>query len=96
MRNRILLLLLLLALLAPVAMLTAQSSSSGYVMQRFVLVGGGSAESSGYKTTAVIGQASVGQASSANYKISSGFLAPIGNTSTKSFPIWIPVVIDNQ
>ncbi len=75
MRMRNLLLIVLGLLLITVRVVGAQSSAN-YVMQRFVIVGGGSADSANYAVTSVFGQATTDVVASPNYKVSGGFLFP--------------------
>ncbi len=75
MLKRKLLLLVPGLLLISVGMVSAQSSAN-YVMQRFVMVGGGSADSANYAVASVFGQPATDVVNSANYKVSAGFLRP--------------------
>lgn len=82
--QRRLLLLVFVLLLIPVGMVSSQSSAS-FVSHRFVMLGGGTADSAGYSVTTVIGQPATDITSSASYKVSGGFLQPHGrpaNTAT--------------
>ena len=89
--QRRLLLLVLVLLLTSVGMASARSSTN-YVLQRSVTLGGGSADSAEYSVTAVIGQPATGVASSANFKISAGFLHPQGQNSGIDYQLWLPLV----
>ena len=84
--QRKLLLFALVLLLIPVGMVAAQSSTN-YVMQRFVVVGGGSADSASFSVTSVIGQPATDVVSSSNYKVSGGFLYPSADSR-----IWLPTI----
>ncbi len=87
MMKRRLLLIALVVLLISVGLAVAQSSSN-FVMQRFVMVSGGTAESAQYKVNAVIGQPATGVVNGANYKGSIGFLFP-----ESRFELYLPLVI---
>ena len=90
-----LVLLALVLLVLPVGMVAAQSSSS-YVMQRFVMVGGSSAESASFSVTSVIGQSATDVVNSSNYKVSGGFLQPLLSLlqeSPSNEKIWLPLVL---
>lgn len=85
--QRKLLLFALALLLISVGMVAAQSSTN-YVMQRFVMMSGGSAKSAHYTVTSVIGQPFTDVADSAHYKVSAGFLHP-----KSDFYVWLPIII---
>lgn len=87
MRQRKLLLLLLVLLLISVGLAAAQSSTN-YVLQRFVIAGGGASDSPNYTVTSVIGQQDTDVADSANYSVSAGFLHPL-----RPYSVWLPVVV---
>ena len=97
--KRALLILLFVLALIPVGAVFGQSSSANFVTQRFVIGAGDSAESTNYKLSSVIGQATTDHAASSNFKVSSGFLTPgasiptsIGLASSASqslLPFWI-------
>ena len=82
-----LVLLALLLLLIPVGLALGQSSAS-FIVQRFTLVGGGSADSASYKVTSVIGQPATGSVDSAGYQVTAGFLQP----GPEYQDIWLPLV----
>lgn len=86
------LLLALLLLLITVGMVAAQSSTN-FIVQRFVLAGGGSAQSANYGVSSVIGQPATDTASSPNFKVSAGFLYPIGQSPAYGRKIWLPVIV---
>ena len=90
MMQRKLLLFALVLLLIPVGMVAAQSSTN-YAMQRFVVVGGGSADSASFSVTSVIGQPATDVVNSSNYRVSGGFLYPIRQDSR--FRVWLPLVL---
>jgi hypothetical protein len=89
--QRKLLLLALVLLLLPVGMVAAQSSTS-FEMQRFVTVGGGSADSANYKVTSVIGQPVTDVAESSNYRVSGGFLLRLTQVAGLDLETWLPLV----
>jgi len=76
MMRRKLVFLVLVLLLISVGIVVA-SSSANYVMQRFVMAGGGSANSVNYTVTSVIGQQATDIVDSSNYSVSAGFLHPL-------------------
>ncbi len=80
--------LLVLALLLISVGLAAAGSSTNYSVQRFVLSGGGTANSANYQVTTVIGQPAAGIANSSNYQVTAGFLSP------PAFPygVWLPLI----
>lgn len=84
--------LLLVLLLVSVGIVVAQSSAN-YVVQRFVVAGGGLAESVNYKVNAAIGQPVTDVADSSNYKVSGGFLYPFQQNPNFHNKIWLPVII---
>ena len=88
-----LLLLSLVLLLIPVGVVAAQSSTN-YVTQRFVIVGGGLADSASFSVTSVIGQPATGVVNSSNYKVSGGFLYPFLQQSPPGPDkrMWLPVI----
>ena len=85
--KRKLLLLVLVLLLISVGLVAAQSSTN-YVMQRFVMMSGGAADSANYTVTSVIGQPATEVVVSANHKVSAGFLQP-----GSDFMVYLPVVV---
>lgn len=90
MKHRKLLLLALVLLLIPVGIASAYPSAN-YTTQRFVIMGGGSADSASFSVVSVIGQPATDVAVSANYKVSAGFLFPIRQVS--GYRIWLPIVL---
>ena len=82
------LLFLVLALLLISVGLAAAQSSANYVMERFVMISGGSANSANYQVDAVIGQPATGVVVSSNHKVSSGFLYPDAN-----YEVWLPLIL---
>ena len=89
--QRRLLILAFVLVLMPAGMASARSLTTD-ISQRFVTLGGGSADSAGYSVTAVIGQPATGVASSANFKTSAGFLYPQGQDSVIDYQLWLPLV----
>ncbi len=91
--QRKLLLLALVLLLMPVGLVAAQSSTN-YVTQRFVIVGGGSADSASFSVTSVIGQPATDIVNSSNYKVSGGFLHPFlpPQSSSSGKKTWLPII----
>lgn len=83
-------LLALLLLLTPVG-IAAGHSSTTHVSPRVVMVGGGSAHSASFSVTAVIGQPATDAAASANYKVSGGFLFPLGQAANDK-QLWLPMI----
>lgn len=77
--------------LIPIGVVVAQSSTS-YVTQRYVLAGGGSANSANFAVVSVIGQTTTDVAGSSNFKVSGGFLHPRKTTSSSPKGIWLPVI----
>jgi hypothetical protein len=84
------LLLAIVLLLIPVGVVAAYSSAN-YTTQRYVIMGGGLADSANFSVASVIGQPATDVAVSANYKVSSGFLFPIGRNT--GFRVWLPIVL---
>ena len=81
-------LFLILLLVVSVGIVAAQSSSN-FVVQRHAINSGGVADSANYRVTSVIGQQATDMGGSANFKVSAGFLHPLGAKST----VYLPVVI---
>jgi hypothetical protein len=81
-------LVLALALLLISAGIVAAQSSSNFIMQRFVMVGGSSADSSNYSVTSVFGQPATGVFNSGSYEVTAGFLHP-----QQGYKVWVPVVL---
>jgi hypothetical protein len=81
-------LLLILALLLISAGVVAAQSSSNFILERFVMVGGSSADSTNYAVTSVFGQPATGVFNSGSYEVTAGFLQP--NQQSK---LWIPVML---
>jgi hypothetical protein len=92
MMQRKLVLLVLVLLLITVGIVVAQSSAN-FIVQRFVVAGGGSAESANYAVTSVIGQPDTDVVDSSNYKVSAGFLHPLQHDSGDDNKIWLPVLL---
>ncbi len=90
--HRKLVLLVLVLLLISVGIVVAQSSAN-FIVQRFVVAGGGSAESANYAVTSVIGQPDTDVVDSSNYKVSAGFLHPLQQGSGLSETIRLPVIL---
>lgn len=90
--HRKLVLLVLVLLLISVGIVVAQSSAN-FIVQRFVVAGGGSAESANYAVTSVIGQPDTDVVDSSNYKVSAGFLHPLQQGSSSSETIRLPVIL---
>ena len=88
--KRKLIILALLVLLIPFTSVEAYSSAN-YNNHRFVVVGGDSASSSSFSGTIVIGQPATGVGTSSNYKVTVGFLHPVGRNHT--FITWLPVLL---
>ena len=86
---------LLLLLLIPVGIVAAESSSSSYVLQRSVMVGGGSADSAGFSVTSVIGQPATDVTNSSSFKVSGGFLFPVSQAAPAPSDerTWLPIVL---
>ncbi len=82
--------LFLFLLLIPVGMVAAYASAN-FTTQRFVIVGGGLSDSANFSVTSVIGQQATDLANSTNYKVSGGFLFPIGNYLSQE--IYLPFVM---
>lgn len=89
--QRKLLILALVLLLLPVGIGVAQSSSN-FVMQRFAMIGGGSADSANYMVTSVIGQPVTAVVDSSDYQVSAGFLIPRQRDSVLEEKIWLPMI----
>lgn len=89
--QRRLLLITFLLLLVPGSVATAQSSTS-FVIQRSVMVGGGSADSASYSVTTSIGQPVTDVVTSSSYKVSSGFLVPYEKKASTDNQLWLPIV----
>lgn len=85
--KRKLLLLVFALLLISVGMVTANSSSN-YILERFVMMSGGSANSANYQVDAVIGQTATGAVVSSNHKVTAGFLYP-----DSSYEVWLPLIL---
>ncbi|MGB3717733.1 MAG: hypothetical protein WA996_25200 [Candidatus Promineifilaceae bacterium] len=92
MMQRKLVLLVLVLLLISVGIVVAQSSTN-YIVQRFVVTGGGSAESANYTVTSVIGQPATDVVDSSNYRVSAGFLHPLQHDSGFDNKTWLPVIL---
>lgn len=90
--QRKLVLLVLVLLLISVGIVVAQSSAN-FIVQRFVVAGGGAADSANYALTSVIGQPVTDVVNSPNYKVSAGFLHPLQQDSGLSETIWLPMVL---
>ena len=88
--QRKLLLLALVLLLISVGIVVAQSSTN-YILQRSVMISGGSADSANYSVTSVIGQPATGVVDSSNYRVSAGFLQPLQQGS--GYSVWLPVIL---
>lgn len=71
--------------------MVAARSSPQYNTQRFVVVGGGAANSASFSVNSVIGQPTTDVVNSASYKVSGSFLYPIGKNS--DFKVWLPVIL---
>ena len=82
-------LLALVLLLLPVGIATARSSPH-FVMQRSVMVGGGTADSANFSVTSVVGQPATDVASSANYRVSAGFL--LAGPHDGSYRLRLPLI----
>jgi hypothetical protein len=87
-KRKIVLIFLILMLIS--AGIVAAQSSANFKLQRFVMVGGGSADSNNYAVTSVFGQPATNPGASANYTLSPGFLYP--RQQNLSDFVWIPVV----
>jgi hypothetical protein len=68
--------------------IVAAQTSGNFIMQRFVMVGGSSADSANYSVTSVFGQPATGVFNSGNYEVTAGFLQPLGQNR-----VWIPVAL---
>lgn len=90
--QRKVLLLALALLLIPVGLVAAQSSTN-FVTERFVVVGGGSADSASFSVTSVIGQPATDLVNSSNYKVSGGFLYPALQVPSSDKKTWLPLII---
>jgi hypothetical protein len=90
--QRKVLLLALALLLTPVGLVAAQSSTN-FVTERFVVVGGGSADSASFSVTSVIGQPATDLVNSSNYKVSGGFLYPSLQEPFSDQKTWLPLII---
>lgn len=92
-RNILIGALLLLLIVTGVAM---AYSSSNFVLHRFTLFSGGTAVSSNYSVTAVIGQPATGSINGPNYTVSSGFLFPNAASTDPGFgldnTIYLPLI----
>ena len=91
MKQRKLLLFALALLLISIGVVAAQTATN-YSTQRFVMVGGGSADSANYTVTSVLGQAATGVVDSPNYKITGGFLHPAQERSSSDQRLWLPLI----
>jgi hypothetical protein len=90
--QRKLVLLVLVLLLISVGVVVAQSSTN-YVVQRFVVAGGGLAMSANYTNTSVIGQQATDVVDSSNYRVSAGFLYPLQHDSGFGNRILLPMIL---
>lgn len=85
--------LLLLLIVTGVAM---AYSSSNFVLQRFTLLSGGTAVSSSYSVTAVIGQPATGSSNGPNHTLISGFLYPNVDSTDPGFgldnTVYLPLI----
>jgi hypothetical protein len=81
-------LFLIVLLVVSVGIVAAQSSSN-FVVQRHVVGSGGVSDSANYKVTSVIGQQATDVGGSANFKVSAGFLHPLGAKST----VYLPIIV---
>ena len=79
----------LIAILLISGGIVVAQSSSNFVVQRHVIGSGGVAASTNYKVTSVIGQQDTDVGNSANFKVSAGFLHPLGSNST----VYLPIII---
>ena len=83
-----LIVLLVVLLLISAGIVVAQSSSN-FVVQRHVVGSGGVSDSAHFKVTSVIGQSATDTGNSASFKVSAGFLHPLGQNAT----IYLPILI---
>jgi hypothetical protein len=90
MLKRKFLLLALALLLLSVGFAVAQPAAQ-FVMQRSVLLSGGSADSASYKVTSVIGQPATGAVTSANFGGYTGFLFPLEPAPASA--VWLPLIV---
>ena len=81
-------LFLIVLLVVSVGIVAAQSSSN-FVVQRHAIHSGGVADSANYRVTSVIGQQDTDVGGSANFKVSAGFLYPLGSKST----VYLPIIV---
>lgn len=81
--------LFLIVLLVVSVGIVAGQSSSNFVVQRHVVGSGGVSNSANFKVTSVIGQTSTDVGTSTNFKISAGFLHPLGQDST----VYLPIIV---
>ena len=82
------LILVLLALLVISGGIVAAGSSDNFILERFVMTGGSSADSTSYAVTSVFGQPATGIYSSGSYEVTAGFLQP-----SQGYKVWVPVVM---
>jgi len=87
MKRKMILFLILLLLVS--AGIVAAQSSANFVVQRHVIGSGGVAASANYKVTSVISQPATDVGNSANFKVSAGFLHPLGANST----VYLPIIV---
>ncbi len=86
-QHRKILLLVLILLLLSVGIVAANPSAN-FVMQRFVMVGGSSADSTNYSVTSVFGQPATGVFNGGGHEVTAGFLRPQQDNK-----VWIPIVL---
>ncbi|MFK7801463.1 MAG: hypothetical protein AB8G95_07530 [Anaerolineae bacterium] len=86
--KRKLILIALLMLLIPIGLAVAQSSTN-FRSNRFSQMSGGSSESTNYRVRSITGQPLAETSQSANFSVTSGFLAPNGPSDTL---VWLPLV----
>lgn len=91
MNKRRFILLSIIVLLVPAGMALAQTSTN-YSLSRFVTVAGGSADSTSYSVTSVMGQPNTKTANSPNFKVSGGFLIPKRQEPVSNKNIWLPII----